>query len=52
VVHPSPLITGKIAVSGSRIAVLTPGGELWAKDGLGGTWYNEAGNVTSFAISG
>jgi hypothetical protein len=45
-------LTGKIAVAGNRIVVLTPGHVLWAKDGLAGTWYQEATGVTSFALDG
>jgi len=45
-------LPGKIAVAGNRIAVLTPGHELYAKDGLNGNWFNEAGDVTSFAANG
>lgn len=40
-------LDGRVVVSGSRLAVLTPGGNLYAKDGLDGTWYLEAGAVTS-----
>jgi hypothetical protein len=45
-------LTGKIAVAGNRIAVLTPQHVLWAKDGLNGTWYQESAGVTSFALDG
>ena len=49
---PMGSFNGKLVISGNRIAVLTSTGELWAKDGLDGTWFNEAGNVTSFATDG
>ena len=45
-------LDGKIVVSGNRLAVLVPNGELWAKDGLYGTWFLEAQAVTDFAVSG
>ena len=38
-------LDGQIVVSGNRIADLTTAGVLWAKDGLNGTWYQEAVNV-------
>jgi putative Ig domain-containing protein len=49
---PLTSLTGKIAVAGNRIAVLTPGQVLWAKDGLNGTWYQETNGVTAYALDG
>ncbi|HET7247929.1 MAG TPA: hypothetical protein VFJ07_24185 [Streptosporangiaceae bacterium] len=30
----------------------TPGAVLWAKDGLSGTWHQEANGVTAYALDG
>lgn len=49
---PLTSLTGKIAVAGNRIAVRAPGAVLWAKDGLDGTWYQEANGVTAYALDG
>jgi surface antigen len=45
-------LSGKVVVAGNRLTVLTPGGELYAKDGLNGNWFHEAGGVSDYATSG
>ena len=39
-------------VSGDWIAYTDTGGNVWAKDGLDGTWYEEFGPVQEYAFSG
>lgn len=38
-------------MSGTRFAFVDSGGNLWLKDGVNGTWYEEMGNVVSYALS-
>ncbi len=40
-----------IRVSGNRITYTDTSGNVWAKDGLGGTWYEEYGAVDQYAAS-
>jgi hypothetical protein len=40
-----------VRVSGSRITYTDVSGNVWAKDGLGGTWHNEYGSVNQYAAS-
>jgi hypothetical protein len=42
---------GQLQVSGSRIALLS-GGELWAKDGINGTWFKLGTGVEEFHHGG
>ena len=49
---PLGALDGKIVASGNRLAVLTPAGDLYAKEPLNGVWIKEAAAVTDFAISG
>jgi hypothetical protein len=41
-----------VRVSGSRITYTDTTGNVWAKDGLYGTWYKEYGPVSQYAASG
>jgi hypothetical protein len=40
-----------VRVAGSRITYIDVNGNLWAKDGLYGTWYQEYGPVSQYATS-
>ncbi len=40
-----------VQAAGNRIAVIDTAGNLYAKDGLGGTWYNETSGVTQYAVT-
>jgi surface antigen len=40
-----------VQAAGTRIAFLDNTGTLWAKDGLGGTWYQEIGSVSQFVLT-
>ena len=44
-------LSGKFAVAGNTLAVLTPTGELYSRVLISGNWFNEAGNVVAFAIN-
>ena len=41
-----------IQSAGTRIGMRDANHELWVKDGLNGTWHDEAGNVDQYVVGG